>query len=91
VTSEDSAEAGNVPNQFSNGMATGSLATAIGADTTLGAAITEFLTAVCLDDGYVARFVLDGNSHVVHADVNSAAGNIVELVCGCDSTTRNQY
>ena len=45
MTSDDSAEAGNVPYQFSSGMATGSLASAIAAETTLGAAITVFFAA----------------------------------------------
>ena len=75
----DAALAGNVANEFASGIATGSLATAIAADTTLSAAITEFLAAASFADNDVGGFTYGGNTYVVHADANNAAGNIVEL------------
>lgn len=75
----DSALAGDVTNQFLNGMATGALATAIAADTTIGAATTEFLAAASFLDNDVAGFVFGGDSYIVHADANNAAGNFVRL------------
>lgn len=79
ATTNDAALAGDVANEFLNGMATGTLATAIAADTTLAAAITEFLAAASFADNDVAGFVFQGDTFVVHADANNAAGNIVKL------------
>jgi hypothetical protein len=61
-------------------MATGALAVAIAADTTFTAALTEFLAAASFDDNDVAGFVWGGDSYIVHADADNAAGNIVKLV-----------
>jgi hypothetical protein len=78
-TTNDAALAGNVANEFASGIATGSLATAIAADTTLAAAITEFLAAASFADNDVGGFTYGGNTYIVHADANNAAGNIVEI------------
>ena len=78
-TTNDAAVAGNVANQIASGMATGTLATAIAADTTIAAAITEFLAASSFANNDVGGFVFGGDTYVVHADAANAAGNIVKL------------
>jgi hypothetical protein len=80
ATTNDAAVAGDVANEFSNGMATGTLATAIAADASLSDALTEFLAAASFLDNDVGGFVYGGNTYIVHADANNAAGNIIELV-----------
>ena len=79
-TTDDAAIAGDVADEFADGVATGALATAIAADASLSDALTEFLAAASFDDNDVAAFVYGGDSYVVHADDDGAAGNIVKLV-----------
>ena len=73
------AVAGDVTNEFASGMADGDLATAISQDTTFGAALTEFLAAASFLNNDVGGFLYGGNTYIVHADANNAAGNIIEL------------
>jgi hypothetical protein len=76
----DAAVAADVADEFADGMATGDLADAIAADTSLADALTEFLAAASFDNNDVAGFVWGGDSYIVHADADGAAGNIVRLV-----------
>ena len=65
---------------FTNGILTNAtVVAAIAADTTLAAAITEFLAVADFDDNDVGGFIWQGNTYVVHADADNAAGNIVCL------------
>ncbi len=75
----DAAVAGNVENEFQDGMATGNLATAISASASLSDALTTFLAAASFDNNDVAGFVYGTNTYIVHADGDGQAGNIVTL------------
>jgi Ca2+-binding RTX toxin-like protein len=78
-TTGDAAIAGDVTDEIASGMATGALKVAIAADSSLADATTEFLAAASFLDNDVAGFVYDGDTYVVHADADNAAGNIVKL------------
>ena len=45
----------------------------------LADALAEFVGTADFDGDDVGGFLYDGNSYIVHADANGAAGNIVEL------------
>jgi hypothetical protein len=64
---------------LTDGVADGALATDIGNDANIGDALTEFLGTADFDDDDVGGFVFDGDSYIVHADADGAAGNVVEL------------
>jgi hypothetical protein len=78
-TTNDAALVADLANQFGSGLATGTLLTTITADTTIGAAITEFLAATGWDDNDVGGFVWEGSTYVVHADADNAGSNFVRL------------
>lgn len=80
ATTNDAAVAGDVADEFANGMATGALATAIAADATLADALATFLAAASFVNNDVAGFVYGDNTYIVHADADNAAGNVVKLV-----------
>ena len=50
------------------------------ADATLADALVEFLAAASFANNDVAGFVYGGDTYIVHADADNAAGNIVKLV-----------